>query len=63
MNEVVLPPWALNEHDFIRINREILDSQYVKKHLPFWLDLTFGQKQRSPEHCNVFYSFAYEVRF
>ena len=46
VNEVILPPYSTNEHDFIRVNREVLDSKQVAQKLPFWVDLNFGQKQR-----------------
>lgn len=60
VNEVMLPGWCQNEHDFIRINREVLDSKPVAMMLTFWLDLMFGAKQRKEEYSNVFFQFAYE---
>lgn len=33
VDNVVLPPWAKNSHDFIRINREALECDYVSQHL------------------------------
>lgn len=44
MNEVLLPKWAQNEHDFVRINREVLDSKYVTNKLGAWVDMIFGPK-------------------
>eukprot|EP00347_Sterkiella_histriomuscorum_P012473 403368442 len=60
VNEVLLPKWCQNEHDFIRINREILDSKQVSLMLTFWVDLMFGAKQRKEEYYNVFFQYAYE---
>lgn len=31
VNEVILPKWASNEHDFVRIQRELLESKHVAK--------------------------------
>ncbi|CDW75265.1 beach domain-containing protein [Stylonychia lemnae] len=60
VNEVILPPWAKNEHDFVRINREVLDSKIITSKLPFWLDMIFGAKQAKEECYNIFYCYAYE---
>ena len=30
LGDVVLPPWAKTPEDFIRINREALESEYVR---------------------------------
>lgn len=62
VNDVVLPPWAPTPEDFIRINREALESPYVSAHLHEWIDLIFGYKQRGPaavEANNVFYYLTY----
>ena len=45
LNDVVLPPWAKTPEDFIRINREALESEYVSNNLHEWIDLIFGYKQ------------------
>lgn len=42
LDAMLLPPWAMNYHDFVRIMREALESKHVYKHLGSWLDLTFG---------------------
>ncbi|KAL3142038.1 hypothetical protein ABBQ32_004670 [Trebouxia sp. C0010 RCD-2024] len=64
LGDVVLPPWAHNSPDeFIRVQREALESDYVSEHLHEWVDLIFGFKQRgkeAQEACNVFYYLTYE---
>lgn len=62
VNDVELPPWAKSPEDFIRINRDALESDYVTEHLHEWIDLIFGYKQRGPEAVdakNVFYYLTY----
>lgn len=62
VDDVELPPWAVTPEDFIRINREALESPYVSAHLHEWIDLIFGYKQRGPaavEANNVFYFLTY----
>ena len=62
VNDVELPPWANSPEEFIRINREALESDYVSAHIHEWIDLIFGFKQRGPaavEACNVFYYLTY----
>lgn len=60
VNEVVLPKWSRNEHDFIRIHRELLESKHVARKIRFWIDLLFGVKQKDEESCNIYYCYAYE---
>ncbi|KAF2072405.1 hypothetical protein CYY_006280 [Polysphondylium violaceum] len=63
IGDVQLPPWAATPQDFVRINREALESDYVSAHLHEWIDLIFGFKQRgrfAEEACNVFYYLTYE---
>lgn len=64
VNDVVLPPWAQGSPErFIRLHREALESEYVSEHLPKWIDLIFGFKQRGPEAVkanNVFFHLTYE---
>ena len=60
--DVVLPPWAASPEEFVRINREALESDYVSAHLHEWIDLIFGYKQRGrPAHDaqNVFFYLTY----
>lgn len=62
VDDVELPPWASCPEEFIRINREALESDYVSEHLNDWIDLIFGYKQRGPESVkahNVFYYLTY----
>ena len=63
VNDVELPKWAKNAHDFVRINRLALESEFVSCQIHQWIDLIFGYKQRGPEairNCNVFYYLTYE---
>ena len=49
INDVQLPPWAKTPEEFIRINREALESEYVSLNIHKWIDLIFGYKQKGPE--------------
>ncbi|EGG24619.1 BEACH domain-containing protein [Cavenderia fasciculata] len=63
IGDVVLPPWAATPNDFVRINREALESEYVSAHLHEWIELIFGTKQRGRnaiDAFNVFYYLTYE---
>lgn len=63
VDDVELPKWAKNAHDFVRINRMALESEFVSCQIHQWIDLIFGYKQRGPEairNCNVFYYLTYE---
>lgn len=46
IDDVQLPPWAKTPEEFIRINRDALESEYVSMNLPKWIDLVFGYRQR-----------------
>lgn len=68
LGAVGLPPWAKNSQDFIRQNRNALESEYVSSNLHHWIDLIFGYKQRPPhmggseaavESCNVYFHLTY----
>lgn len=64
IDHVILPPWANGSaHEFIRIHREALESDYVSANLHHWIDLIFGFKQRGKEAvaaCNTFFHVTYE---
>lgn len=64
LNDVGLPPWAKGSpEEFISINREALESEYVSSNLHLWIDLVFGYKQRGKpavEAANIFYYLTYE---
>lgn len=64
VDTVHLPPWAHGSaSEFVRINREALESHYVSTHLHHWIDLIFGYKQQGAaavDACNVFYYLTYE---
>lgn len=41
---VHLPKWASSPEDFLKKNREALESDYVTQNLHLWIDLIFGIK-------------------
>ena len=46
VHDVILPPWARGDaFEFVRLNREALESDIVSEHLHEWIDLIFGYKQ------------------
>ena len=58
-----LPPWAEDADQFVKINRDALESPQVSRTLPFWIDLIFGVKQQGEEALkanNLFYPLTYE---
>lgn len=61
---VGLPPWAKGSaFEFVKIQRQALESEYVSQNLNHWIDLIFGYKQRGPEAeaaHNVFHYLSYE---
>jgi hypothetical protein len=60
VNEVTLPKWAANEHDFVRVHRELLESKHVSQTVRAWLDMVFGTRQRDEQSMNVYFCYAYE---
>ena len=63
VDDVRLPRWAHNAHDFVRKHRLALESEHVSAHLHLWIDLIFGHKQRgraAVDALNVFYYCSYE---
>ena len=69
MDDVKLPPWAADAHDFVFQHRLALESDYVSSNLHRWIDLVFGCRQRPPhlgggsqecvDSCNVFFHLTY----
>lgn len=52
LHDVLLPPWAKgNPHEFVRLHREALESEYVSSRLHEWIDLVFGHKQQVSIVC------------
>ena len=64
VDNVVLPAWAKGSaHEFVRIHRLALESEYVSQNLNRWIDLIFGYQQRGPEAekaHNLFHHLSYE---
>ena len=46
LGNVELPPWAATPHEFVRINRQALESEFVSCQIHQWIDLIFGYKQK-----------------
>jgi len=68
VDHVILPPWAKNAKDFLKIQRKALESDYVSKNLHSWIDLIFGYKQRGPhavesDNGNFHTHFPYNLSF
>uniref|UniRef100_A0A7S1BQY0 BEACH domain-containing protein n=1 Tax=Corethron hystrix TaxID=216773 RepID=A0A7S1BQY0_9STRA len=62
VHDVRLPTWSRSPRDFIRKNRQALESRHVRSNLPSWIDLIFGIHARGKEardRHNVFYRTAY----
>ncbi|XP_061692384.1 WD repeat- and FYVE domain-containing protein 4 isoform X2 [Syngnathoides biaculeatus] len=66
LGDVELPAWAKDDpQEFIRIQREALESDYVSSHLHLWIDLIFGHRQQGPaavESVNTFHPYFYAQR-
>jgi factor associated with neutral sphingomyelinase activation len=64
VGDVALPPWAKgNASEFVRLNREALECDYVSSRIHHWIDLIFGFQQRGPEAIkadNLFHPLTYE---
>eukprot|EP01156_Anaeramoeba_ignava_P023199 Anaeramoba_ignava/c21393_g5_i1.p1 GENE.c21393_g5_i1~~c21393_g5_i1.p1 ORF type:complete len:855 (+),score=236.78 c21393_g5_i1:631-3195(+) len=63
ISDVQLPKWAKTKNQFIQLNREALESDYVSRNLHKWIDLVFGYKQKDNHAIaanNAFFSAAYE---
>ena len=62
-SNVTSTSFEFSAHEFIRINRLALESEYVSQHLHSWIDLIFGYKQRGPDAIkanNLFHNLSYE---
>ena len=46
VDDVELPPWASTPNEFVRINRQALESEFVSCQIHQWIDLIFGYKQK-----------------
>ena len=42
VDDVKLPRWAKTPAEFLRKNRQALESEYVSKNLHHWINLIFG---------------------
>ena len=55
LGNVELPPWAATPHEFVRINRQALESEFVSCQIHQWIDLIFGYKQKGKILLQNFY--------
>jgi hypothetical protein len=63
VDDVELPPWAVDAEDLVRKMRAALESPIVTSTLHCWIDLIFGYKQlgkAAEEALNVFLQVTYE---
>lgn len=42
MDDLALPDWCTDAHDFVRCHRALLESDAVSRELHHWIDLNFG---------------------
>ena len=65
VSEVELPPWASTPHEFVRINRQALESEFVSCQIHQWIDLIFGYKQRGRQYffCSKSISILVELEY
>lgn len=61
VDDVELPPWALSDPLlFIHRHREALESDYVSRNLPAWIDLIFGYKQHDAASYTCYHPLSYK---
>mmetsp|Transcript_15194 Transcript_15194/g.11049 ORF Transcript_15194/g.11049 Transcript_15194/m.11049 type:complete len:232 (+) Transcript_15194:334-1029(+) len=60
VNDLKLPRWAKSEHDFVRVQRELLEVEIVRLKLKTWIDMLFGPKQDDRARKNIYFQHAYE---
>jgi len=61
---MTLPAWAKTASDFIRVNHQALECDYVTDHIHEWIDLTFGFKsapQIAPQYDNMYNRASYKL--
>ena len=54
VDQVVLPEWAKNNHDFVKSHFLALESKHASLELHQWIDLVFGEKQQDTRYYNRF---------
>uniref|UniRef100_A0A7S1BZH1 BEACH domain-containing protein n=1 Tax=Corethron hystrix TaxID=216773 RepID=A0A7S1BZH1_9STRA len=60
VDDVKLPAWARGSaHEFVRVHRVALESEYVSQNIRQWIDLIFGHKQRGQEALEANNLFTY----
>ena len=54
VDQVIIPRWANNPYEFLKLNSLALESKFVCLEIGKWIDLIFGVKQQSKEDYNVY---------
>ncbi len=56
VDQVVVPGWAHDNHDFVRMNYLALESRHVSLNIHNWINLIFGYQQQLARYNNLFKS-------
>jgi len=54
VDQVVVPPWAKNNHEFVKMQVLALESRHASNYLDHWIDLVFGEAQQDQKRFNRF---------
>ena len=52
VDDVLMPAWAQNHHQYVKMNALALESSSVSFSLHNWIDLIFGEKQQDQKYYN-----------
>jgi hypothetical protein len=55
INDVELPAWAATPMDFVYQMRKALETPFVSRHLPEWINLFFGTKQADAASFHIYH--------
>lgn len=54
VDRVILPEWAKNVHEFIKLSSLGLEEKFVSGNIGDWIDLVFGEKQQDKRWYNMY---------